>query len=627
MELRHFPGKITNSYVPSPLEILVRHKRYRVSRGTLEDDANADSIEMEIMLAMMPEAEAGFTCPLSIEFEVDSVVQTSTDLHFIATAMIPMERLNIISDQTSSSLTVSQTGIAYLRWKIPPLSSAQYSWQTSTRLYAGPGGAGMRVSSVKVSDVPFNQSKFPCVRPFESWYLVTTHGTLIVPNIPYHAGDTPVAAEFGIQVRFVMESGTTEIGSTHELNVTISYPGEGSPQLYKFYVNISGEEIFTMRGINGTLPLTLSLNEECPPLTYSTDVKLVLDMLEDRDYGLLVLEISFGQAFTFCNFGGITKGYNIFMRYTYNFVTKTDGTVEKLVVDLISITRTFLATSYWPVDQAVAIKFTLGFTDDSPTIGNVSDTVTATILSNNTALVTEVLMIEKPNIQHFPEFIVLKGFTKAAGTDHSSLWLHYSSNGSYYERKAMSWEPNNDTYLFEVPKIISYYYFSAFSCSVICNVSVELDPLEKHITILRDEANLILRTIPFVLDGNLNICIDLPIPGDSPPMLWMVITNIALFNLTSNRIRVSIIGDNIECQRTAYRYTRVGISSPTSEDTCNHEANITFCKTTSQNTIGNMTYCDYQCDCGDLQCSIIHVIMGSADIDHWRLCELSIHDV
>ncbi|XP_033731285.1 uncharacterized protein LOC117320912 isoform X2 [Pecten maximus] len=190
------------------------------------------------------------------------------------------------------------------------------------------------------------------------------------------------------------------------------------------------------------------------------------------------------------------------------------------------------------------------------------------------------------------------------------------------------WENDSNVYLFEAPKIIGYFYFSTPPCSVICNITSIWLPLKDYITVVKDINNVILRTVPSSLDGDVNTCIDLPVPGGSPSMFWMRINKLSLFGVTSDKLIVHIVGGGIACQLAGLKSIQVGTSGPTDDNQCSINTDIVFCKNVSHTTNGTMTHCDLKCECLDLlQCSNVHIIMRSTNKDHWKLCELTIEDV
>ncbi|XP_060079034.1 uncharacterized protein LOC132558487 [Ylistrum balloti] len=252
----------------------------------------------------------------------------------------------------------------------------------------------------------------------------------------------------------------------------------------------------------------------------------------------------------------------------------------------------------------------------------------ARILSNNVSVWARELAIPKPTIEYHPDFKVLKAIVKVFDVDPESLWYHYSLNGSYYHRKALLWKKNTNVYVLEHPTIIAYFYFSTTPCTVICKVTTVWEPLKRYITVMIDDNNRLYRQIPYALDQDLNTCFDLPTPGNSPSMLWLMIKDLSLFNVMSQKFVVHVTGENIECSRVGQKILLVGTSGPSNSDKCILESDIAICRMFSQRSNSTAPQCDFECVCEDLQkCSNVHVLMQSANKDVWRLCELNITDV
>ncbi|XP_033763352.1 uncharacterized protein LOC117344633 [Pecten maximus] len=228
--------------------------------------------------------------------------------------------------------------------------------------------------------------------------------------------------------------------------------------------------------------------------------------------------------------------------------------------------------------------------------------------------------------EYYPNFIVLTAIVKVAEVNPQNLWYHYSRNGTYYHKEKIVWQGESNDYVFEFPKVIAYFYFTTNTCTVICNVTTEWLPLTDYVTFVKDDSNVLLKKLPYALDQDLNTCFDLPLPGESPSMIWLRITRLSLFGVTSQIFVVSITGEGIECARVGQKSLLVGTSGSASNAQCSNDSDISFCRLVLNNTINAKTRCDVKCEC-DTQCSDVHVLMQSTNNDDWRMCELSVNDV
>ncbi|XP_069109847.1 uncharacterized protein [Argopecten irradians] len=144
---------------------------------------------------------------------------------------------------------------------------------------------------------------------------------------------------------------------------------------------------------------------------------------------------------------------------------------------------------------------------------------------------------------------------------------------------------------------------------------------------VEDNNHVLHKKLPYILDGDLNTCRKLPVPGDSPSMFWMIIRELSLFGARTDKLGIQITGENIECQRVGVKSVQVATSGSII-DQCDADANLLFCKFVSRTTNVTLTRCDIECKCADqLQCSYLHVVLQSANTDPWSICELNVRDL
>lgn len=63
-----------------------------------------------------------------------------------------------------------------------------------------------------------------------------------------------------------------------------------------------------------------------------------------------------------------------------------------------------------------------------------------------------------------------------------------------------------------------------------------------------NDANDTLRSkIPSLVDGSNDTCLDLPVLGQTPPILWMRMNISGIWGLFSSGFRISVFGNNINC--------------------------------------------------------------------------------
>lgn len=63
-----------------------------------------------------------------------------------------------------------------------------------------------------------------------------------------------------------------------------------------------------------------------------------------------------------------------------------------------------------------------------------------------------------------------------------------------------------------------------------------------------NDANDKLRSkIPSLVDGSNDTCLDLPVRGQTPPILWMRMNISGIWGLFSSGFRLSVFGNNINC--------------------------------------------------------------------------------
>ncbi|XP_033763066.1 uncharacterized protein LOC117344444 [Pecten maximus] len=468
----------------------------------------------------------------------------------------------------------------------------------------------------------------PCVSRSRHWKA--SSGLISYSNIGYTNGSAENQFTFIVHVLVLPDLAAAS--SSHELTVRIDYPGKGSPQYFKFYINVTDHEIFTAPDRNGNLPLNIYLNEQCRSITHSSDVEFILHTHFSRQYGRLIAVLpmptgAMGQSFKLCNFGIVFKGHNIIGRFNTTTIRGGDEMIEKVFLDISPLTNVHFATYDKLTVNFVTMKL-VTYIDQSIQINESTIPFIASLISNKKTIWTGELPMTKPSIEYYQNFIVLTAIVKIPDVNPQNLWYHYSQNGTYYHKEKIVWESGRNNYVFEFPKVIAYFYFSTTPCTVVCNVTTDWLPLKYYVTFVKDDNNVLLRKLPYALDQDLNTCFDLPLPGDSPSLMWVRITELSLFGVTSQKFEISITGDGIECARVGQKSLKVGTSGPAYNDQCSINSDITFCKLVSNITIATKTRCDVKCECDTpSQCSDVHVLMQSTNNDDWRMCELTINDV
>ncbi|XP_021379726.1 uncharacterized protein LOC110467119 [Mizuhopecten yessoensis] len=504
--------------------------------------------------------------------------------YFNATEINPIDKINITASQSYPLIPKSATGSVTFTWDVPLLSSGVYSIRASTKRNTGPGGNGLIVAGVQIASVGSN---LPCVPRSRHWKM-SSSGSMKVSNIPYTTSS--IANKFGFRVSVVAISQLVEAYSSHELSATISYPGEGSPQSFKLYFNITDKEIFTTQNKHGNLPLGIYFHETCRSVTPSTDLELILHTRLDS--------------------------------------RRDDGMIENVLVDISPLTNIYFATYDRLTVNYVTMKMVATFINNSLNINNIPKHFTARVISNNVPIWTGIVPIAHPSIEYYPNFVVVTEIVKLASTNPANILYHYSQNGTYYHQESIMWDGGTHGFQFAFPKVVSHFYFTTDACTVICNVTAAWLPLRDYITIVQDNNDTMLKMLPYALDQDSDTCFDLPVPGDSPSMLWMIITKLSLFGVTSQRFVVRITGHDIECGNIGQKSIHVGTSGPAYNHQCSTESDVIFCTLLLRTDNATMTQCDIECECDTLeQCSNVHIFMQSTNTDVWSLCELSINDV
>ncbi|XP_069120286.1 uncharacterized protein [Argopecten irradians] len=420
-------------------------------------------------------------------------------------------------------------------------------------------------------------------------------------------------------------------GSSHKLTVNIIYRGPGSPQTSKLYYNVTNYEIFTAPDENGRLPLNIYLYDQCRSITHSSDIVYILHTEFRRQYCRLIIEVplasdSTGQTFELCNFS-IRRGHNIIGRFNTTIIKAADDMIEKVVVDISPLNNIWFITYDGITINYITMEMTVTYIDQSMQTEASSDPFLARLISNNKTIWTGQVAMLKTSIEYYQKFIVLTAIVKIPDVNPQNLWFHYSQNGSNYQTEKIVWPSGSNSYVFDFPQVITYYYFSTTSCTSICNITTEWLPLTDYMNVVKDYNNTLLRRLIYTLDRNLDTCFVLASPMDSPPVLWLRITQLGFFNVISQRFVVSITGEGIGCGRTGQRSLQVFTSGPAYNTQCNIDSEVVFCSILSNNTIGVRTQCHIQCECDMLsQCSDIHVVMKSLNNDDWKMCELSVTD-
>ncbi|XP_069120411.1 uncharacterized protein [Argopecten irradians] len=83
-------------------------------------------------------------------------------------------------------------------------------------------------------------------------------------------------------------------------------------------------------------------------------------------------------------------------------------------------------------------------------------------------------------------------------------------------------------------------------------------------------------------------------------MLWLRITKLSLFGVTSLKFVVNITGQGIECGRVGQKSLQIGTSGPTHNAKCRMKSDMVFCNLVSTTIVATKTKCTIQCTCTTL---------------------------
>ncbi|OWF37726.1 hypothetical protein KP79_PYT21384 [Mizuhopecten yessoensis] len=384
------------------------------------------------------------------------------------------------------------------------------------------------------------------------------------------------------EVMLLMTEGAIP-GEIHLFNINIEVDHVQIMNLTKYF---NATEINPTQNKHGNLPLEIYFHETCRSVTPSTELELILHTRFGSRYGRLLVELPIpadlmGQSFSLCYFGIVWVGRNIVIRSNTTMKRRDDGIIENVLVDISPLTNIYFATYDRLTVNYVTMKMVATFINNSLNINNLPKHFTARVISNNVPIWTGIVPIAHPSIEYYPNFVLVTEIVKLASTNPANISYHYSQNGTYYHQESIM--DNNDT---------------------------------------------MLKMLPYALDQDSDTCFDLPVPGDSPSMLWMMITQLSLFGVTSQRFVVRITGHDIECGNIGQKSIHVGTSGPAYNHQCSTESDVIFCTLLLRTDNATMTQCDIECECDTLgQCSNVHIFMQSTNTDVWSLCELSINDV
>ncbi|XP_069107029.1 uncharacterized protein [Argopecten irradians] len=144
----------------------------------------------------------------------------------------------------------------------------------------------------------------------------------------------------------------------------------------------------------------------------------------------------------------------------------------------------------------------------------------------------------------------------------------------------------------------------------------------------KDTKRVIRKSVPYILDQDLNTCFSLPLPGDSPSLLWLRFTKLSLVGVTSQKFKVRVTGDAIECARIGPKQLMVGVSGPCHNTQCSVDSDLVFCKFVTSTTVNTLTRCELQCKCpSPSRCTDVQIVLISNNHDDWSLCEISMEDM
>ncbi|XP_033745540.1 uncharacterized protein LOC117331055 [Pecten maximus] len=610
----------------------------------------ADSILVQVTCYMSGAAVIGNEYSIGIGMEIDSSEVFVTTVNVTASALVPSTAAFTAVAQTPDPALVPQGGLAAFKANVTfqPQSSARYTLLAETLHQGNTKVPGLATISVLITNAGGN---VPCPNTDTSYIMSNpSNGFIDKANMDMNVTDFGLASgayddTLEIAVVGLAMPGFAEDGETYILQLTVTNIDTGVSEVVQGAFTIGGTMTYDS-------PVAYSFNmyhtctSNCLVATNWIDIYLDVTTESGTNPGLVTFELPIpsnisNNFFKVCSFEAINIGKNIpcvnnaLMAVQTTLVTDADGNYEKILAKINPLCN--LGFSSDPMDDKFTLKMTASYLNDSTVVDDDTAHFGLGVSYSDVQVYVAMQEICTKAITYFPSLAIVEGIAVNPNPNDTltDLKLLSSLDGNTYFDKPVDWTSganngSHDIYTLANPFLT---VFVRLAMGSVCQGGCYVDhafiykSLEGYLDIFRDTGDVLLRQMPWVLDKNPNTCFDLPVQGETPPVLY-VRMNTTLLGLDINNFSLNVTGDGLYCDRHGTSRV-VQIAYPMTTETDVFHADVGFCTfKTSFPGVGTVTTCNYECVCADPKhCGEIFMLFANYDQGLWKLCEISAANV
>lgn len=617
------------------------------NQGTVA--TSADSIMIEVTCYMSSNAVIGNEYSIGLGVEIDSSEVFVSSFNVTAAPSVPSTASFTAVEQTPDSALVPIGGMATYKVNMTfdPQSSARYTILAET-LHQGSKAPGLATISVLITNAGSN---VPCPATDVSYTLSNpTNGFIDQAVMDMNVTDfglTSGAFDDTLEVAVVglAMPGFAENGETYILKLTITNTDTSAQEVLQGTFTIGGTMTYDSP-VAYTFNMYHGCSSNCLVATNWIDIYVDVTTESGTNPGEVVFELPIpsnisNHFFKICSVEAINIGKNIpcvnnaLMTAQSTLFTDADGNYEKVEVRINPLCNLGFGTD--PEDNKFTLKMTATYLNDSLVVDDDTAHFGLGVTYSNVQVYVAMLEICTKGISFFPSLAIVEGVAVTPNPNDTltGLQLLSSLDGNTYFDKPIDWTSgtnngSHDIYSLTNPFLTVFVRLAmASACQGRCNVEHAFiyQSLDGYLDIFSDSNDALLREIPWALDQNINTCMNIPVQGETPPVLY-VRMNTTLLGININSFSLNVSGNGLYCDRHGTSRV-VQIAYPMTTETDVFHADVGFCSLAqSFPGTGSVITCNYECICTDpTHCGQVFMLFANHDQGSWQLCEISAANV
>ncbi|OWF45821.1 hypothetical protein KP79_PYT11255 [Mizuhopecten yessoensis] len=606
----------------------------------------ADLIKVRVTCFLATDAVVGDVYSVGTGIEIDTTEVWVASTNITAGPPVASTAPFTAVAQTPDPALVPIGGMATFKVNLTfqALSSARYNLKAET-LHQGaikvPGLATISVAIINAG------SNVPCPDTSTDYTLSNPANGFIDKGVMdmnvTDFGMTSGAYDDTLEIAVVglAMPGFAEDTETYILKLTVTNVDTSVTQVVQGTFTIGGTMTY-----DSPVAYSFNMYHKCSSncLVTGSMIDLYLDVTTEigKNPGLVTFEFPVpsnisNNFFKICAFEAIDIGKNIpcvnnaLISVQSTLTTDADGNYEKVLAKINPLCN--LGFSSDPVDNKFTLKMTATYLNESAVVDDDTAHFGMGVSYSDIQVYVAMLDVCTKAISYFPSLAIVEAVAVSPNPNDTltDLKLKASLDGTTYVNKPMDWNAgsnngSHDIYTLANPFLTTFVRLGVdASCQGTCNVEHDFvyTSLDGYLDIFRDTGGVLLRQMPWALDNDPNTCFDLPVQGDTPPVLYARM-NTTLLGINIDKFSLNVTGDGLYCDR--HDSSRViQIAYPMTAETDVFHANIGFCSSKQEFPgAGSKTTCNFECVCNDTNhCAEIFMYFANHDKGVWKLCEIS----